>query len=168
MCYNQFHVFYQTHPPQKKTQSSDRHWLKVVIYKALHEWNKRLVIWGLLSDSNSIALVCILACVTLPCAPLGLQGGARSRQVHQLKQGPHVGCGLPTLFNFTDITNSIVEPDFKASRWVLGESLKFNTANWLAFPLKYEVLDKYNASVTKKKRTLNCQVWVNKINNNIL
>ena len=99
--------------------------------------------------------------------PAGLQGAFCSRQVHQLKQGPHMGCGLQILFDITDITNSLAEPHFKATRRVIGELLKVNTANWLAFPLKYEV-DKYNASTTKKKKTLNCHVWVNEINNNIL
>ena len=98
--------------------------------------------------------------------PVGLQGAVHSRQVHQLKQDTHVGCGLLTLFNITDITNSFAEPHFKATRWVLGELLNFNTANWLAFPLKYNSFDKYNTSTTKK-RTLNCRVWVNKINNDI-
>ena len=67
----------------------------------------------------------------------GLQGAVSSPQIHQLKQGSHVGCGLPMLLNITDITNSLAEPHFKASRWVIGELLKVNTANWLAFPLKY-------------------------------
>ena len=49
------------------------------------------------------------------------------------------------LFNITDITNSLAEPHFKATRWVLGELSKFNTANWLAFP----IFDKNNT--TKKK-----------------
>ena len=99
--------------------------------------------------------------------PAGLQGAVRSRQVHQLKQGTDVGCGLLTLFNVTDITNSLAELHFKAIRWIIGELLKVNTANWLAFPLKYKVFDKYNNSTTNK-RTLNCRVWVNKIDNNIL
>ena len=72
------------------------------------------------------------------------------------------------LFNLTDITNSLAEPHFKATKWVLGELLKFNTANWVAFPLKYKVFDKYNTTKKKKKKTLNGCVWVNKINNNIL
>ena len=84
----------------------------------------------------------------------GLQGAVRSRQVHQLKQGIHVGCGLPTQFNITDITNSLAEPHFKATRWVIGELLKFNTANWLAFPLKYKSFDKYNTSTTKEDSEL--------------
>ena len=54
------------------------------------------------------------------------------------------------LFNITDITNSLAEPHFKVTRWVLGELLKFNTANWLAFPLKYKAFDEYNTSTTKK------------------
>ena len=97
----------------------------------------------------------------------GLPSAICSRQVHQLTQGTDVGFGLPTLFNVTDITNSLAEPHFKATKWVIGELLKVNTANWQAFPLKYKVFDKYNASATKK-RTLNCHVCVNKINNNIL
>ena len=100
-------------------------------------------------------------------SPAGLQDAVRFRQVHQLKQGTRVGCGLPTLFNITDITNSPAEPHFKATWWVLGELLKFNTVNWQASPLKYKAFDKYNTSTTKK-RTLNCCVWVNKIYNNIL
>ena len=51
----------------------------------------------------------------------GLQGAVRSRQVHQLKQGTHVGCGLLTLFDITDITNSLAEQHFKATWSVIGE-----------------------------------------------
>ena len=82
--------------------------------------------------------------------PCGLQGAIRSCQVYQLKQGTDVGCGLPTLFNVIDIINSLAESHFKAIRWVIGELLKVNTANWLAFPLKYKVSGKYNTSTTKK------------------
>ena len=82
-------------------------------------------------------------------------------------QGKDVGSGLPTQFNVTDITSSLAEPHFKATRWIIGKLLKVNTANWPSFPLKYKVFDKYNTSTTKK-RTMNCRVWVNKINNNIL
>ena len=89
-------------------------------------------------------------CYAAMC-PAGLQGAIHSRQVHQLTQGTDVGCGLPTPFNVTDITNSLDEPPFKAPRWVIGELLKVNTANWLAFPLKYKVFDKYNTSTKKKK-----------------
>ena len=39
----------------------------------------------------------------------------------QLKQDTHVRCGLPTLLDITDITNSLAEPHFKASRRVIGE-----------------------------------------------
>ena len=53
--------------------------------------------------------------------PTGLQAAIRFHQVHQLKQGTHVGCGLPMLFNITDITNSLGEPHFKATRWVIGK-----------------------------------------------
>ena len=76
--------------------------------------------------------------------PAGLQGAILSCQVHQLKQGADVGCGLLMLFDITDITNSLAEPHFKATRRVLGELLKFNTAKWVAFPHKYKVFDKYN------------------------
>ena len=76
--------------------------------------------------------VCIYCYVTM--CPAGLQGAIRSRQVHQLKQDTHVGCGLPMLFNITDITNSLAELHFKATRWVLGELLKFNTALLTGFP----------------------------------
>ena len=48
--------------------------------------------------------------------PAGMQGAVRSRQVHQLKQDTHMGRGLPTLFNITDISNSLAEPHF---RWVI-------------------------------------------------
>ena len=82
--------------------------------------------------------------------PAGLQGAIRSRQVHLLKQGTHIGCGLPTLFNITDIRNFLAEPHFKATRWVLGELLKFNTSNWLAFPLKY------NTSTKRRDSELPC------------
>ena len=78
----------------------------------------------------------LYVCYTAMC-PAGLQGTVRSCQVHQFKQGTHVGCSLPVLFNITDITNSLTEPHFKATRRIVGELLKFNTANWLAFPLKY-------------------------------
>ena len=89
-------------------------------------------------------------CYAVKC-PAGLQDAVRSRQVHQLKQGTHVGCGLPTQFNITDITNSLAELHFKATRRVIGELLKVNTDNWLAFPLKYKVFDKYNTSTPPKK-----------------
>ena len=106
-----------------------------------------------------------LYCYAAMC-PAGLQGAVRSHQVHQLTQGTDVGCGLPTLFKVTVITNSLAEPHLKATRWVIGELLKVNTANWPAFPLKYKIIYKYNTSTTKKG-TLNCRVWVNNINNNI-
>ena len=68
--------------------------------------------------------------------PPGLQGAVRFRQDHQLTQGKDVGCGLSSLFNVTDITSSLAEPHFKATRWIIGELLKVNTANWLAFSFK--------------------------------
>ena len=71
-----------------------------------------------------------------------------------------------TLFGVTYITNSLAEPHFKATRQVVGELLKVNTANWVAFPLKYKIFEKQFFTI--KKWTLNCRVWVNKINNNIL
>ena len=82
----------------------------------------------------------------LPCA----------RQVHQLTQGTDIGCGLLMLSNVTDITNSLAEPHFKATKWVISELLKVNTANWLAFPLKYKVFNKYKTSTKKKKTELPC------------
>ena len=48
--------------------------------------------------------------------PKGLQGAVRSSQVHQFKLGTHVDCGLSTLFNVTDISISLAEPYFKATR----------------------------------------------------
>ena len=93
--------------------------------------------------------------------PAGLQGAVRSRQVHQIKQCTHVGCGLLTLFNTTDITNSLAEPHFKATRWFIGELLKFNTSNWLAFPSNRR--PSTNTILRQQKKTLNCRVWVNKI-----
>ena len=63
--------------------------------------------------------------------------------------GHYVGCGLLKLFNVADITNSQAESHFKATRQVLGELLKVNTANWSAFPLKYKVIDKHNSSTRK-------------------
>ena len=55
-----------------------------------------------------------------------------------------------TLFSVSDITNSLAEPHFKANRRVVGELLKVSIANWLVFPLKYKVLDKYNSSTKRK------------------
>ena len=83
--------------------------------------------------------------------PGGLQGAVRSCQVHQLKQDTHVGYGLPTLFNITDITNFQAEPHFKATRWVIGELLKFNTANWLAFPPQTQGLRQIQYSNNKRR-----------------
>ena len=51
--------------------------------------------------------------------------------------------------NVTNITKSQAEPYSKATRRVLGESLKINTANWVAFPFKYRVFDKHNSSTKK-------------------
>ena len=98
--------------------------------------------------------------------PAGLQGAIHSRQVHQLKQSTHVGYGWLMLFNITDITNSLAESRFKATRWVIGELLKFNTANWLASPSNTS--PSTNTILWPQKKTLNCCVWVDKINNNIL
>ena len=114
----------------------------------------------------TVSFMYFSSCYIAIC-PTGLQGAIHSCQIHQLKEGTHVGCDLSALFNITDITNSLAEPHFKPTRWVLGELLKFNAANRLAFPLKYKAFNKCNTSTTKK-RTLNCHVWVNKINNNIL
>ena len=38
----------------------------------------------------------------------------------------------------------LFEPHFNATSWVIGELLKFNSANWWAFPLEYKVFNKYN------------------------
>ena len=94
-------------------------------------------------------LMSIYLSIYAAMCPAGLQDAVRSRQVHHLKQGTHVGCGLPTLFNITDITNSLAESHF--TRWVIGELLKVNTANWLALPHKFKSFDKYNTSTTTKK-----------------
>ena len=78
--------------------------------------------------------------------PASLQSAIRSHQVHQLMPGTDVGYGLPNAIYVTDITNSQADPHFKAAGRVIGELFKFNTANWLAFHLKYKVFDKYNSS----------------------
>ena len=51
--------------------------------------------------------------------PAGVQDAVRSHQVNQLTQSTDAGYGMPTLFNVTDITNSLAEPNFKATRWVM-------------------------------------------------
>ena len=61
-----------------------------------------------------------------------------------------------TLFSDTDITNSLAEPHFKATRRIVRELLKVNTANWLGFRLKYKVFDKYNSSTKKKDSEQPC------------
>ena len=58
----------------------------------------------------------------------------------------------------TPLWNHILKP--------LGELFKVNTANWLGSLFKYKIFDKYNSFTIKK--TLNCRVWFNKINNNII
>ena len=68
--------------------------------------NNKEIIWGELFFCSYIY------CYATMC-PAGLQGAVRSRQVQQLKQDTHIGCGLPTLFNIIDITNSPAEPHFK-------------------------------------------------------
>ena len=72
--------------------------------------------------------------------PAGLQGVIHSRQAHQLKQGTHVGCGLPVLFNITDITNSLAEQYFKATKHIIGKLLKVNTDNLASFPRQVQGL----------------------------
>ena len=89
-------------------------------------------------------------CYAIMCS-VGLKGAIRSCQVHQLKQGTHVGCGLPTLFSITNITNSLAEPHFKATRQVIGELLKVNTANWLALPPQIQGLRQIQYFLNKKK-----------------
>ena len=61
--------------------------------------------------------------------PAGLLGAIRSRQVHQLKHGHTRWLWFATLFNITDITNSLAETHFKATRKVIDELLKVNTAH---------------------------------------
>ena len=63
-----------------------------------------------------------------------------------VKAGHTLAVVCRTLFSVTGITNPQAEPHFKATGRVLGELLKVNTANWLAFPLKY----KYNSSTIKE------------------
>ena len=85
--------------------------------------------WFLIFSLPPLSLSLYIYCYATMC-PAGLQGAVRPYQVHQLKQDTHVGCGLATLFNIIDITNSLAGPHFKATRWVLGELLKFNTASF--------------------------------------
>ena len=82
-----------------------------------------------------------------------LQGADCSRQVHQLTQGTDGGCGLPTVFNVTDITNSLAEPHVKAPRWLIGELLKVNTINWQNFPPQIRDLRRIQFFHNKKKGT---------------
>ena len=63
-----------------------------------------------------IYIRCLFTYCYATMCPTGLQGAVHSRQVHQLTQGTDIGCGLPTLFNVTDITNSLAEPHFKGTR----------------------------------------------------
>ena len=102
-------------------------------------------------DLYTYTYICIFPYCYAAMCPVGLPGAVRSCQVHQLTQGTDVGCDLPTLLNVIDITNFLAEPHFKATRRVIGQLSKVNRANWLAFPLKYEVFNKYNASATKKE-----------------
>ena len=101
---------------------------------------------------------CIYMYIVTPLwATWACRGAVRSRQIHHLKHVTDVGCGLLMLFNVTDITNSQAEPHSKATRWVIGELLKVNTANLLAsHPLKYKVFDKYNTSTIKRDSELPC------------
>ena len=101
-----------------------------------------------------------VCCYATMC-PAGIQGAVRSRQVHQLKQGTNVG---RMLFNVTDITSSLAEPHFKATRRLLGELLKVNTAT-LSFPPQIQGLRQIQF-FHNKKMTLNCRVCLNKINDN--
>ena len=49
------------------------------------------------------------------------------------------------LFSVTDITNSPAEPHLKATRRIIGDQIKLNTANRLHFPHKHKVFDKHNS-----------------------
>ena len=77
--------------------------------------------------------------------PVGLQGAKSTSET----RAQTLAVVWWMLFSVTDITNSQAEPHFKATRRVLGELLKVNMANWLAFPLKYKVFDKHNSSTRK-------------------
>ena len=87
--------------------------------------------------------VCVSVCVDCYGAmcPTALLGAVRSRQVYQLQPGTQVRCGLPTVFNVADITNSLAESHFDVTWWVIGELLKFN---------------EYNTSRQKKDSELPC------------
>ena len=107
---------------------------------------------------NILVCVCVCICVSVYICvyillrrhvPRGFAGCHSFPPIHQLKQGLMWAVVCQALFNITDITNSLAESHFKATRWVLGELSKVNTANWQVFPLKYKVFDKYNTSSTK-------------------
>ena len=98
--------------------------------------------------------------------PSGLPSAIRPRQVHQFKQGTHVGCCLPMLFDITDITNTLGEPHFKATRGVIGELLKSTRLTGELSPSNIRLSTK--AIHSQQEKTLNCYVWVNKINISIL
>ena len=80
-----------------------------------------------------------------PMYQAGLQGAVCSHQVCQLISGTDIVVWW-TLFKVTDITNSQAEPHFKATGIIIGEILRVNIANWLAFLLKYKAFNKYNSS----------------------
>ena len=94
------------------------------------------------SDPNIVASV-TPQCVQRACRVLFVP--AKSTRAQTLA----VVCRM--LFSVTDITNSQAEPHFKATRRVIGELLKVNTAKWLAFARKYKVFDKYNSSTIKRE-----------------
>ena len=77
-----------------------------------------------------------------------------------------MGCGLTNVIWCTHITNFLAEPSFKATRWVIGELLKFYTANWQAFPSNTR--SSTNTILLQQNMTLNCRVLVDKINSNII
>ena len=132
----------------KQARHARHCWSRDVLISEIFLWTP---IHGHSSVGQSVKKTYIhhLFCYTAMCTA-GLQGAVHSHQVNQLTQGTDVGCGLLTLYNVADIINSLAEPHFKATRWVIGELLKVNTTYWQAFLLKYKVFDKYNTSTTKK------------------
>ena len=135
------------------------------IKKSCSVYNTKLHLWVRSNSGELGASLYCKYCYATICLS-GLQGVVRSRQVHQLTKALTLAVVCRTLFSVIDITNSQAEQHFKATRRVIGEILRVNTSNWQDFSLKYKVFDNYNSSTTK--RIMNCRVWVNKINNNIL
>ena len=68
---------------------------------------------------------------------IGLAGYRSFPPSLPVKAGHTRGLGFANAIYITDITNSRAKSHFKATRWVIGELLKFNTT----FPLKYKAFD---------------------------